>query len=137
MTTSMIIAAVLICLGMLFMLASLIGIVRLPDFFTRLHAQGVGDTLGAFLILAGMIAAVGANLLSFKILLIFIVIVLTNPIGTNLMMIAAINKEDYQGYSTLMSGGESKDQIAEKFSTLDVDIQNGGPPVYYYIVSVE
>lgn len=30
-----------------------------------------------------------------------------------------------------------KDQIAEKFSTLDVDIQNGGQPVYYYIVSVE
>ncbi len=30
-----------------------------------------------------------------------------------------------------------KDLIAEKFSTLDVDIQNGGQPVYYYIVSVE
>ena len=30
-----------------------------------------------------------------------------------------------------------KDQIAEKFSSLDVDIQNGGQPVYYYIVSVE
>ncbi len=30
-----------------------------------------------------------------------------------------------------------KDQIAEKFSSLDVDVQNGGQPVYYYIVSVE
>ena len=30
-----------------------------------------------------------------------------------------------------------KDKIAEKFSSLDVDIQNGGQPVYYYIVSVE
>ena len=30
-----------------------------------------------------------------------------------------------------------KDKIAEKFSALDVDIQNGGQPVYYYIVSVE
>ena len=30
-----------------------------------------------------------------------------------------------------------KDMIAEKFNTLDVDIQNGGQPVYYYIVSVE
>jgi len=30
-----------------------------------------------------------------------------------------------------------KDQIAAKFSTLDVDIQMGGQPVYYYIVSVE
>ncbi|MCR5619483.1 MAG: DAK2 domain-containing protein [Lachnospiraceae bacterium] len=30
-----------------------------------------------------------------------------------------------------------KDQISEKFSSLDVDVQNGGQPVYYYIVSVE
>ncbi len=33
--------------------------------------------------------------------------------------------------------GALRDKIAEKFSTLDVDIQNGGQPVYYYIVSVE
>lgn len=113
MTIQMIIAAVLIALGFLLMLSSLIGIVRFPDFFARLHAQGVGDTLGAFLILAGMMAAVGANLLSVKLLLIFIIIVLTNPIGTNLMMIAAINKEDYLGYRTFMEGGEDKPETAD------------------------
>lgn len=107
MTVTMIITAVLIILGLLFMLASLIGIAALPDFFTRLHAQGVGDTLGAFLILAGMMVAVHGGLLSVKILLIFIIIVLTNPIGTNLMMIAAINKEDYLGYRTRVSGEEA------------------------------
>ena len=37
----------------------------------------------------------------------FIIIVLTNPIGTNLMMIAAINKEDYLGYRTRVSGEEA------------------------------
>lgn len=113
MTVSMIITAVLMGLGLLFMLASLLGIARFPDFFARLHAQGVGDTLGAFLMLAGMMVAVGANLLSVKILLIFIIIVLTNPIGTNLMMIAAINKEDYQGYSTFMSSGAGKAEMPE------------------------
>ena len=107
MTAAMIITAVLIILGLLFMLASLIGIAALPDFFTRLHAQGVGDTLGAFLILAGMMVAVHGGLLSVKIFLIFIIIVLTNPIGTNLMMIAAINKEDYLGYRTRLSGEEA------------------------------
>lgn len=107
MTATMIITAVLIILGLLFMLASLIGIAALPDFFTRLHAQGVGDTLGAFLILAGMMVAVHGGLLSVKIFLIFIIIVLTNPIGTNLMMIAAINKEDYLGYRTRVSGEEA------------------------------
>ena len=110
MTVNMIICAILTVLGLVFMTASLIGIAKLPDFFTRLHAQGVGDTIGAFLILAGMMAAAWGGLLPVKILLIFIVIVLTNPIGTNLMMIAAINKEDYLGYRTKMSGETKKDK---------------------------
>lgn len=100
MTVLMIICAVLVITGLAFMLASLIGIAVLPDFFTRLHAQGVGDTIGAFFVLAGMAAAAWGGLLPVKIFLIFLVIVLTNPIGTNLMMIAAINKEDYLGYRT-------------------------------------
>ena len=104
MTVQMIIAAILIIAGFLFMAASLAGIIRFPDFFTRLHAQGVGDTLGAFLILAGMAVSIGAELLSVKLVLIFIIIVLTNPIGTNLMIIAAINSEDYQGYASKMDG---------------------------------
>ena len=112
MTVTMIITAVLIAAGLLFMLASLIGIAALPDFFTRLHAQGIGDTIGAFLILAGMMVAVHGGLLSVKIFFIFIIIVLTNPIGTNLMMIAAINKEDYLGYRTRMSAGKSEEKPA-------------------------
>ncbi len=103
MTVQMIIAIALIVLGMLFMLASLIGIIKLPNFFARLHAQGVGDTVGAFLILAGMMVWSGLSLLSVKLLLVFVIILLTNPIGTNLMMIAAINRTDYQGYATQMS----------------------------------
>ncbi len=113
MTVNMIVCAVLTALGLLFMIASLVGIAKLPDFFTRLHAQGVGDTIGAFLILAGMTAAAWGGLLPVKILLIFIVIVLTNPIGTNLMMIAAINKEDYLGYRTKMSGEKKAVSEAE------------------------
>lgn len=114
MTVQMIISIVLITAGMIFMLASLTGIIRLPDFFTRLHAQGVGDTLGAFLILSGMMVWTGVCLLSVKILLIFIIILLTNPIGTNLMMIAAINRKDYQGYAT---GAGEKRSDGEKPGT--------------------
>ena len=109
MTVQMIISIALIVLGILFMAASLIGIIRLPDFFARLHAQGVGDTLGAFLILAGMMVWSGLSLLSVKILLIFFIILLTNPIGTNLMMIAAINRDDYQGYASRRSGRHAGD----------------------------
>ena len=111
MTVQMIIAIALIVLGMVFMIASLIGIIKLPNFFARLHAQGVGDTVGAFLILAGMMVWSGLSLLSVKLLLVFVIILLTNPIGTNLMMIAAINRTDYQGYATQMSSKAKESEV--------------------------
>ena len=93
-------AAVIITgsLGLLFMLISLIGIIRLPDFFTRLHAQGVGDTLGALLMIASMIIAAGAGLMSVKLFLVLVIILVTNPVGTNLMMIAGMNNREYREY---------------------------------------
>ena len=85
-------------LGLLFMLISLIGIIRLPDFFTRLHAQGVGDTLGALLLIASMMMAAGAGLMSVKLFLVIVIILVTNPVGTNLMMIAGMNNREYREY---------------------------------------
>lgn len=93
-----IITIVLAVLGAVFMLISLLGLNVYPDFFSRLHVQGVGDTLGALLIILAMMVQTGLSLMSAKIFLIFIFIMLTNPLGTNMMMIAAINKKDYQNY---------------------------------------
>ena len=97
MTTQEIIAIVLGGLGLLFMIISTIGIIKLPDFFTRLHAQGIGDTLGAMLILASMMVLVGLRLITWKIAIIFLVIMLTNPMATNLIICAAMRKKNYQG----------------------------------------
>ena len=93
-------AAVIITgsLGLMFMLISLIGIIRLPDFFTRLHAQGVGDTLGALLLIISMMTAAGAGLMSVKLFLVMVIILITNPVGTNLMMIAGMNNKEYREY---------------------------------------
>ena len=99
MTIQEIITVIFASAGALFMLISLIGLIRFPDFYTRLHAQGVGDTLGALLIIIGMAAATGLNIMSVKIFLIFAIIVLTNPIGTNLMLMAVIRHEDYLEYN--------------------------------------
>ena len=107
MTAAGIISVILASAGFVVMLVSLTGLIRFPDFFTRLHVQGVGDTLGALLIILGMMAATGSHMLSLKLLLIFMVIMLTNPVGTNLMMIAAIHYEDYQAYSRVRTGVSS------------------------------
>ena len=98
MTASNVITIILAVTGLIFMTISLIGIIKLPDFFARLHAQGIGDTLGAFLIITAMMITAGLGLMSIKIFLLFVIIALTNPVGTNLMMIAAMNSKDYREY---------------------------------------
>ncbi len=98
MLIAKLIIIVLASAGLVFMGISFLGIAKFPDFFTRLHAQGIGDTIGALLILLAMIVATGFKLVSVKVFLIFLVIMLTNPIGTNMIMIAAIHNRDYQGY---------------------------------------
>ena len=47
------ISACLLAAGSIFVLIGAFGLVRLPDFYTRLHAAGITDTLGAELILIG------------------------------------------------------------------------------------
>ena len=83
MSTIEIIAVVLLGLGSLVMLAAAIGVLRFPDFYTRLHAAGKGDTLGQGLILLGLALTVGTGWLSFKLLLIILFIFIFNPTSTH------------------------------------------------------
>ena len=54
MTTPEIISAILLCLGTFFCVVGGIGIHRMPDFYTRTHAASITDTLGAGLVLVGL-----------------------------------------------------------------------------------
>ena len=42
---------ILICIGLFFLTVAAIGIIRLPDVFSRSHALGITDTLGTFFVL--------------------------------------------------------------------------------------
>jgi len=44
----------LICVGIVFFIGGAVGILRFPDFYTRMHAAGKGDTCSMLLILAGL-----------------------------------------------------------------------------------
>lgn len=83
MTVVEIIATVFIALGSLVMLAGAAGVLRFPDFYSRLHAAGKGDTLGQGLILLGLAVPVGLSLISFKIALIILFIFIFNPTATH------------------------------------------------------
>ena len=66
-----------------------IGILRFPDFFTRLHAAGVTDTLCAALILLGLMMQVGWGLVAVKLLFIILFVSFTSPVASHALARAA------------------------------------------------
>lgn len=77
-------------LGAFFFLAGTVGFYRLPDFFTRMHAIGKSDTLGAFLSLVGVALCAGWSLVSVKLLLVALFILIANPAATHAIARAAL-----------------------------------------------
>jgi multicomponent Na+:H+ antiporter subunit G len=78
--------------GIIFMLMGSIGILRLPDFYSRTHAVSKSDTLGVFFVITGLIIYEGFTLSSGKLFLIVLFIALSNPIGTHALARAALKK---------------------------------------------
>ena len=76
--------------GAAFLLIGAFGILRLPDFYTRLHPAGIVDTLGAGLILAGLTLQAGWTLIAAKLVLIFVLLMLTSPTACHATARAAL-----------------------------------------------
>lgn len=68
-----------------------IGIHRFPDFYSRLHAVGITDTLCAMLILLGLGLQAGWSLATFKLTLIFVFLLFTSPTATHTLANAALH----------------------------------------------
>ncbi len=66
-----------------------LGLVRLPDFYSRMHAGGIADTLAAMLILAGLAVFSGLTLITVKLALVYMFIFFTSPISTHAVANAA------------------------------------------------
>ncbi len=74
-----VVSIALLVAGSLFLLVGGIGLLRLPDFYSRTHAAGVIDTLGVGLILLGLILHDDFGLNTFKLILIGFFIFFTSP----------------------------------------------------------
>ena len=84
-----IVSGALLLAGAAFVLIGTLGLVRLPDFYARLHGAGITDTLGAELMLLGMIVQAGFSLVTLKLLLIAAFIFFTSPTATHAVANAA------------------------------------------------
>jgi len=79
--------------GSVFLIIGTIGLIRLPDFFTRLHAASVVDTLGCILIMMGLMLQAGLSLITVKLILIVIFILFTSPTAAHALAKAALHGE--------------------------------------------
>ena len=80
----------LLSIGGAFVLIGGIGAVRLPNFYTRMHAASLTDTMGTILVLVGIMLQSGASLATIKLTAILVFLLLTGPTATYALANAAL-----------------------------------------------
>jgi multicomponent Na+:H+ antiporter subunit G len=80
----------LIVIGLFFLLVAAIGVVRFPDVFTRSHAVGLTDSLGAFFLLLGLAMYQGLSANLVRIVVVLVLLYLLNPVITHATVRAAL-----------------------------------------------
>ncbi len=74
-----VIGVILLLAGAAFSVIGGIGIVRLPEFYSRMHGAGITDTMGAGLVLVGLMFLSGSFLVAFKLFVILFFLTVTSP----------------------------------------------------------
>lgn len=68
-----------------------IGLIRMPDLFTRMHAAGLIDTLGIGLIAVGLMLQSGFTLVTVKLVILVVLVLFTSPTSTHALAKAALH----------------------------------------------
>ncbi len=76
--------------GAIFTVIGAVGMLRMPDVYTRMHAASVIDTLGAGLLLIGLMMQVGLGLVTLKLVFIVALLFFAGPVATHAVAQAAI-----------------------------------------------
>lgn len=97
---------ILLCLGGGFVLIGGIGTLRLPEFYTRLHAASLTDTMATILIFTGMMLQAGFSLAALKLGAIMLFLLLTGPTASYALANAALQSGMRPGAETNGGGSE-------------------------------
>ena len=87
-----IIAVILLIAGSFFSVVGGFGIVRMPEFFSRMHAGGITDTLGAGLVLTGLMFLSDGILPLIKLMMILFFLLVTSPTACHALAKSAISQ---------------------------------------------
>jgi multicomponent Na+:H+ antiporter subunit G len=83
----------LILLGSFFVVAGALGLVRMPNLFTRMHAVSVIDTTGVGFLVLGMMLQAGLGLVTLKLLFILVLFFFAGPVVTHALAQAALHEK--------------------------------------------
>jgi multicomponent Na+:H+ antiporter subunit G len=86
-----ILSVALIGIGSLSLIIGALGVLRLPDVYTRMHAASITDTLGAGSIILGLILQAGLTLVAGKLFLILVFLFFTSPASSFALAHAALS----------------------------------------------
>lgn len=84
-----VVSGLCLLLGCFLVLTGGIGILRFPDFYTRMHAAGVTDTLATGLILIGLMLLAGWSLVLAKLAMILLFVLFASPTASHTLAKAA------------------------------------------------
>lgn len=85
-----IISWVLMSAGGVFVFIGGIGVLRMPNLYTRMHAASLTDTIAAIMIIGGVMLQAGMTLASLKLMIILLFLLITGPTASNALASAAI-----------------------------------------------
>ena len=85
------------------------GIIRLPEFFSRMHAGGITDTLGAGLIIGGLMLQGGFSLVTVKLFMIIFFLIITSPTACHALAKSALAQGLTPELDTVLSVSNKND----------------------------
>jgi multicomponent Na+:H+ antiporter subunit G len=89
-------STLLLLIGGFFVFLGGLGAVRLPDFYTRMHAASLTDSFGTILTLLGIMLQSGWSLATVKLLTILLFLMLTGPAASYALANAALRSDEVQ-----------------------------------------
>jgi multicomponent Na+:H+ antiporter subunit G len=99
-------SAICLLAGSLLAVIGGVGLIRLPDLFSRMHGAGITDTLGAGLILLGLMFQAGLSLITLKLIMILAFLYLTSPTATHALAQSALT----HGLEPVLSPDDEEDE---------------------------
>ena len=100
--------------GGFFCIVGAIGLVRMPDFYTRVHSASVLDTLGAGLVLLGLLLQAGFTLVGAKLVVLGLLLFFASPTATHALVRAAMHRGLKPQLAPPMPGQQAQQEAASK-----------------------